>query len=85
MSLADELSTSIADAACRNSSFVPSILSLALKALSISSDIVSLKVLGILDPYQVIGGFEMSTFNTSSPESVSSCKDSTSCRPFKTD
>lgn len=81
----DELLTSIADTACRNSPLVSSIPPLAPEALSASSDTVSSKGPSILDPHQATGGFEISTPNTGSPESVSSCRDLTSCSSFETD
>jgi len=79
----NELLTSIANT-CRNTPLIPLIPSFAPEALSTSSDTVSLKALGILDPYKSINGFEMLTPNTGSPESVSSCRDSTSCLSSKT-
>lgn len=79
----DEVPTSVANAVCRDSPLVPLIQSYALEALTVllsaSSNAVSSKALGILDPKQAIGGFEMftSTSNTGSPKSVSSSTDLT--------
>jgi len=81
----DELPTFIADTTCRNSPLVSSIPSLAPGALGGSPDTVSSKAPDILDPHQAISGFEMSTPNTGSPESASSCRDLTSCPSSETD
>jgi hypothetical protein len=67
----DGLTTSIADAACRDSPFVPLIQSHALEATALSSagpNAFSLEASGILDPDQATGGFK-STSNTGSPKS----------------
>src|SRR5450432_1932570 len=80
----DESLTPIADTGCQDSPLVPSIQSHAPEALiaspSAGPNAVSSEALDILDPDQAMGGFEMSksTYNTESPESVSSCTDLTS-------
>lgn len=87
----DEVPTSVADAVCRDSPLVPLIQSHALEALtaplSAGSNAVSSKALGILDPKQAMGGFEVftSASNTESPESVSSSTDLTSSPSSMTD
>ncbi|KAN0117099.1 hypothetical protein V8E51_003076 [Hyaloscypha variabilis] len=80
-----ELSTSIADTACRNFPLVPSIPSLAPENLNTTPDLISSKSHRIPDPHQATGGVEMSAPNTGSPESVSSCGDSSSCPSSETD
>jgi hypothetical protein len=79
-----ELSTSIADIGCQNSPFVPSILSLAPEEINTGPDMVS-SASPIPHPHQTTGGFEMSTPNTSLPQSVSSCGNSSSCSSSETD
>jgi hypothetical protein len=73
----DELLTFTADIGCQNSPFIPLIPSLTPKKINTSLDKVS-SASFIPYPYQTTGGFEMSTLNTSSLQSVSSCRNSLS-------
>jgi hypothetical protein len=80
----NQLPTSIANPAYRDSPLIPSIPSLAPKDLSTSPDIVFSKSHSIPNPHQATGGFEMSTPNTGLPKSVSSYGDSSSCPSSET-
>jgi hypothetical protein len=81
----DELSMSTTDTACRNFPLVPSILSFTPEESNTSLDIISSESFTLPSPHQSTSGFEMSTPNTSLPQLLSSCGDSSSCSSSETD